>query len=483
MSMSRPPGYSLATCAGLFLAVSLFATSPAKSSDSDSELNPGSDSVPKSASDLILVPDASPVTDASLVTNAVPVTQYGYPVVDGFLATVIGTRTHEEAVVPSRVPIRVATLVRFPNRKIPKVFWNQSEMRYSVSAHEQAAPLIFVVAGMGSSYNSAKMLYLQRLFFGEGFHVISLSSPTHPNFILTASKSGHPGFTPEDSEDLYVAMREAYAQLQSRVDVTDIHLTGYSLGGTQAAFLTAIDDREEVFKFKRILMINPAVDLFASLQILDGLFEDALPEGAESVVDLVERLMAEISDYVQINGRRSVDGELLYRIAEKRIAEGRPPTRKMLAGLIAAAFRLSSSNMFFAVDVLSKNGQIVEPDVTLGVGSSLTPYFHRSMELSFEDYFEDTLLPYWQSRSSGLDRERMIEGASLRSLTQLLRNDIRIAAVTNEDDIILTPENLDFLRTTLGDRVKIYPRGGHFGNMTYQENVKFMVDFFKGDAR
>ncbi len=489
LSMSRPRGYLLASCVCLLLAVSLFATSTAISSAADAELNPGSDSVPKSASDLILVPDASQVTDTSQVTDASPVTdtslvtEYGYPVVDRFLATVIGTRIHEEAVVPSRVPTRVATLVRFPDRDIPKVFWNQSEMRYSVSAQEQAAPLIFIVAGTGSSYRAAKMVYLQRLFFSEGFHVISLSSPTHPNFILTASESGHPGFTPEDSEDLYIAMREAYAQLQSRVDVTDVHLTGYSLGGTQVAFLTAIDDREEIFGFKRILMINPAVDLFASLRILDGLFAYALPEGAESVVDLVEGLMAEISDYVQINGRRSVDGELLYRIAEKRIAEGRPPTRKALAGLIASAFRLSSSNMFFAVDVLSKNGQIVEPDVTLGVGSSLTPYFHRSMELSFEDYFEDTLLPYWQSRISGLDRETMVERASLRSLSQLLRNDLRIAAVTNEDDLILTPEDLDFLRTTLGDRVKIYPRGGHCGNMTYHENVEFMLDFFKGDAR
>ncbi len=351
-----------------------------------------------------------------------------------------------------------------------------------MSAQKKAAPLIFIVAGTGASYRSAKMLYLQRLFYSEGFHVISLSSPTHPNFILAASTSGHPGFAPEDSEDLYEVMREAYSGLASRVEIGDVHLTGYSLGGTQSAFLTAIDDREQAFQFEKVLMINPSVDLFASVKILDSLFAQALPDGAESVVDLVRRLMAEISDHVQENGRRSVDSELLYKIAEKRIAEGKPPTRKGLAGLIATAFRLSSSNMFFTVDVLAHNGRIVEPEATLGVGASLTPYFRRSMEWSFERYFDEVLLPYWQSRSSEFDRETLIERSSLRALERLLRDDPRIAAVTNADDLILTPQNLDFLRETLGDRVKIYPRGGHCGNLTYRDNVDYMVRYFKGNT-
>ena len=407
---------------------------------------------------------------------------YDYPVDDALLATVIGTRYADEAPIPKRVPTRIRSLRRFPDRKIPKVFWNQNELRYSVSAQKKAAPLIFVVAGTGASYSSTKMLYLHRLFYGEGFHVISLSSPTHPNFILTASTSGYPGYAPEDSKDLYEVMREAYSELASKVEIGDVHLTGYSLGGTQSAFLTAIDDREQAFQFKKVLMINPSVDLFTSLKILDGLFEYALPGGNESVIDLIERLLAEISDYVQVNGRRSVDGELLYKIAEKRIAAGKPPTREALAGLIAAAFRLSSANMFFTVDVLAHDGRIVESDAALGVGTPLGPYFRRSMEWSFERYFDEMLLPYLQSKSNEVDRRTVIERSSLRSLAHLLRVDPRIAAVTNADDLILTPQDLDFLRATLGDRVKIYPSGGHCGNMTYRENVEYMIQYFKGNT-
>ncbi len=419
---------------------------------------------------------------AVLLLSAASASSYDYPIQDAYLSTVIGTLAADEGPVPKSVPTKMRSLERFPEREIPNVFWNQSEFRYSVSAQKKAAPLIFIVAGTGASYRSSKMLYLDRLFYGEGFHVISLSSPTHPNFILTASSSGHPGFTPEDSEDLYAIMKEAYSELGSKVEINEVHLTGYSLGGTQSAFLTSIDDREEAFHFTKILMINPSVDLFASVRILDGLFTYALPEGAESVVELVERLLGEVSAYVQENGRRSIDGELLYRIAKKRIAEGKPPTQKGLAGLIAGAFRLSAANMFFAVDVLAHGGHIVEKDTELKVGTSLTPYFRRSMGWSFERYLDDVLLPYWQFRLADFDREAMIEQASLRSLTRLLREDPRIAAVTNANDIILTAENLEFLRTNMGDRIKIYPTGGHCGNLSYRENTDHMIRYFKGNA-
>ncbi len=431
--------------------------------------------------------DWRPITTAGLllailVLGTTSASGYDYPVQDALLATVIGTAIADQGPIPDKVPTRMRSLEIFPEREIPVIFWNQSRFRYSVSTQKKAAPLIFIVAGTGASYRSAKMLYLGRLFYSEGFHVVSLSSPTHPNFILTASSSGHPGFTPADSEDLYAVMKEAYAALSSKVEVSEVHLTGYSLGGTQSAFLLEIDDREQAFHFKKVLMINPSVDLFASVRILDGLFSYALPNGNESVVHLIERLLKGVHAFSEEHGRRSVDSELLYKLAEMMIAEGRPPTQVGLSGMIAAAFRLSAANMFFSVDVLANHGQIVEQDVQLKVGTSLTPYFRRAMGWSFERYFDEIFLPYWQSKPDALDRETLIERASLRSLRQLLREDPRIAAVTNADDIILTDEHLEFLRSSLGDRVKIYPTGGHCGNLTYRENVDYMIRYFKGDT-
>ena len=49
----------------------------------------------------------------------------------------------------------------------------------------------------------------------------------------------------------------------------------------------------------------------------------------------------------------------------------------------------------------------------------------------------------------------------------------------NEDDLILTPQDLAFLKDVFGIRAKIYPYGGHCGNMSYTENVADMLNFFK----
>ena len=51
--------------------------------------------------------------------------------------------------------------------------------------------------------------------------------------------------------------------------------------------------------------------------------------------------------------------------------------------------------------------------------------------------------------------------------------------VTNEDELILTPDNLIFLKETFKGRSIIYPRGGHCGNMYYTTNVENMVRYFQ----
>ncbi len=49
----------------------------------------------------------------------------------------------------------------------------------------------------------------------------------------------------------------------------------------------------------------------------------------------------------------------------------------------------------------------------------------------------------------------------------------------NENDVILAPGEIDFFRRVFGDRAKIYPTGGHCGNIDYRDNVAHMVNVFK----
>ena len=49
----------------------------------------------------------------------------------------------------------------------------------------------------------------------------------------------------------------------------------------------------------------------------------------------------------------------------------------------------------------------------------------------------------------------------------------------NANDLILAPGEIDFFPRVFGTRAKIYPKGGHCGNMDYTDNVAHMINVFK----
>jgi hypothetical protein len=49
----------------------------------------------------------------------------------------------------------------------------------------------------------------------------------------------------------------------------------------------------------------------------------------------------------------------------------------------------------------------------------------------------------------------------------------------NRDDFLVSSADLDYLEGLLGDRAKIYPYGGHMGNLWYSQNRKDIVSIFK----
>jgi len=258
---------------------------------------------------------------------------YDYPIEDPYLATVLGTRAADRAVVPGGVPFERRELPRVAGPRVPAVFWQQDAIEYGLSAQAHRAPLIFVIAGTGARYDEAKMSGLGQAFYGAGFHVVSISSPTHPDFLVTAMGSHVPGYMPVDVSDLYALMQRIRADLEGRIDVAAVDLIGYSLGATEAAFLAERDARERRLGFEKVLLIDPAVSVYASVRRLDALLASS-PGGPETDLDaLLTHLFASVSSYVQSRGRPPLDSEMLYHFAGER-----PPTGAELRGAIALVF-------------------------------------------------------------------------------------------------------------------------------------------------
>jgi hypothetical protein len=398
---------------------------------------------------------------------------YDFPFSNPYVATVIGTPLKYSVPLPEKIRVRQLELTVFEDREIPDVFWYLDKLNYSLAYQKKKAPLIFVIAGTGASYRTASMQLLQRIFYQAGFHVLSLSSPTHPDFIANASTSGVPGNIVDDSRDLYHVMELAWKQVQNRIEVSEFYLTGYSLGGAQAAFITQLDDERNLFNFKKVLMINPPVSLYNSAEILDDMLVDNIPGGMDGFDAFFREILGNFSELYQEMGFIDLSDDFLYTVYKKR-----PPKEENLAALIALVFRLSSTNMVFTSDVMTNAGLVVPKNRVLSTSDSLTDYFKVTMRTSFIDYFNELYYPFFLSQQADVTQQVLIEQASLKSIEDYLKANEKISLMTNADDFILAPGELDFFRRVFQDRATIYPTGGHCGNMGYRDNVEHMLSLF-----
>jgi len=400
--------------------------------------------------------------------------EYGYPIKDKYVATVVGTPTEYQADLPDKIPFKTRRALIFPDRKVPDAFFYDREMLYSVALQKKAAPLIFLIAGTGSSHNGGTNKEMARAFYQAGFHVVSLSSPTFSNFVISASRTGVPGHAEHDAEDLYRVMEKIHTLLLdvNNIEITGFNLTGYSLGGFNSAYVAKLDEQRKSFNFDRVLLINPPVSLYNSISLLDRMAEN-IPGGVDNFNLFFEDLVRGFGELYKRADSTVDSGNFLYAAYQALDLKD-----EELAALIGTAFRLSSGSMVFASDVMTDYGFVKPRGMKLDRYSDLAPFSRVVYRLGFTDYYHEYMYPFYRDYENAGSRDEFVQSESLTHIQDYLRNTPKISVVTNEDDIILEPGEIDFFRDVFGDRAKIYPYGGHCGNMSYRDNVAHMIDTF-----
>ncbi len=411
------------------------------------------------------------VTCFWLSTGWASTESYGYPIDNTYIATVVGTPEKLRAEVPHKIPAKTRSISIF-DREVPERLWFDRELMYSQVLQEGPAPLVFLIAGTGSAYSSAKNEYMMKAFYQAGFHVVSLSSPTYMNFIVAASKSGVPGHAIEDAEDIYRAMERIWDQLKEDIEVTDFYVTGYSLGGFNSAFVTYLDETRKTFNFRKALLINPPVRLYSSISLLDRMLEN-IPGGVDNFPLFYSRLVEEIGRVYTRAKRVELDEEFIYQAFQAV-----NPDNEELAALIGVAFRIASANMSFTSDLMTDFGYIKPKNVQFTRSTSSGDYQAVAHRLGFTDFFHVYFYPWHKRQNPDVTRAELIEQMSLQSIEDYLRNTDKVEVVHNQDDLILEPGEIDFFSRVFGERARIYPRGGHCGNLEYRENVAHMLDVF-----
>ncbi|MEX6518942.1 serine/threonine protein kinase [Fusobacterium animalis] len=397
---------------------------------------------------------------------------YNFPIDDPYSATIIGSATMMTPGVSENIPLKVYEIQIKDKKDIPDVFWYASKFKFSFSKQKnKKAPLIFVLAGTGSDYNTTRVKFMQRIFHDAGYHTIAISSQMSQQFMISASSNSVPGLLLEDNKDIYKAMKLAYNKIKDQVEVTDFYIMGYSLGGSNAAVLSYIDEKEKVFNFKRVFMVNPPVNLYNSAVKLDKYLDDYTGGKTEGIEKLLNTTLAKVkggltSEYANIGA------DTIYNIVKGDILSD--AEKEAYIGL---AFRLASTDLNFISDFMTRSHVYTKNPEKVDKYTNMKEYFKAVNFATFEDYVNKIGFPYYKKHNKDYSIEALKREASLKVIEDYLRTSPKIAAVTNADELILNEKDFAFLKDVFKDRLVIYPKGGHCGNMFYKENVDVMLKF------
>ncbi len=312
-----------------------------------------------------------------------------------------------------------------------------------------------------------------RAFYQAGFHVVGITSPTYPTFVIAASTSMVPGEQRDDARDIYNVMQKIWAEIGPKMEVTSFNLTGYSLGGTNAAFVSLLDEEKKAFNFEKVLLINPSVQIYNSISKLDRYLEN-IPGGVDNFNRMFNQIVNQIGAAYKKSTTVSFSPDLVFEAFKDN-----PPSNEELAALIGISFRLSSSALVFTSDVMTNYGFIKPANLILTRNTNMDDYAQVSLRVGFTDYFHEYAWPYYMKNTTAKTRAEFAKMQGLESIQDYLISARKIGVVDNRDDIILVPGEIDFLTNTFDTRAKIFPHGGHLGNLKQRDTTAYIVDYFK----
>jgi len=402
---------------------------------------------------------------------------YRYPYKDPYLATTTLSiaKGRDVLLADDDVSRKSLEITIIDNRDNTYLLEGKGKLRFRFYQQIGSAPLIFIIPGLGSPAASGSAPYLAEVLVDQGFHVLILPSPFNWNFALAASRSGLPGITQEDSEDLYSAMQLILQHIKihygARVGGTG--LIGLSDGALYGAYIGKIDTEKRKIGILRYLLVNPPVDLFKGIAIIDQMAELGRKFGTQQrkrieaygvgVATQASEMASGVHD--PFNDPAYFAGwDKRFRLSEEQMQY-----------LIGRALQLPIGDVIYV-------RELVHPEGVLKTAISYahrTERFYEAHSYGIRDYVRLFLIPGLEQRR----RSQTINGVwkiglSLRDIESTLVGNKNIFVMHNQDDFLVSIEDLDYLERLLGDRAKIYPYGGHMGNIWYWQNRNDIVSIF-----
>ena len=405
----------------------------------------------------------------SLLTHSIEAADYKYPYHDPYLATATSAILSDDGATAS-VKSTIVHVPGLPGRNNLPTLEGRGNVSLALYRQNRPAPLLFILAGLGSNPYFGVAPYLASLFYKEGSHVVILPSPMSWNFALSANRRGAPGYAPEDARDLYEVMQKTLTVLRDRHDVktTAINFMAVSLGGLEGAYLSVIDADEGKIGIDKYLLVNPPVDLAYAVKKIDAWNALASKFGRVKSQRIVSQAVAIVESFADV-GR---DSPAVFDRLAKKFAGF---TTEELQFLIGGNLQSQLPELVYVTQVIHDQKVLSAPK------DDKRKRMEEAKSSTFTDYNEKIAVPLWQKQAgnSDADPEKFIQGGSLAHIVARLRGNPKVQIMHNADDFMAERKSIEELKAALGDQVMLYPYGGHLGNLWYPENKEYALRYFR----
>jgi len=387
---------------------------------------------------------------------------YGYPYRDPYLATATGAILDVTGPFP-RPDRMVVHVTGLPGRDDLPTLTGRGDLSVAFYRQCHPAPLLFIIGGIGSNPYFGLATFYAWLFHRQGFSVVVMPSPMTWNFALAASRTGAPGYAPDDARDLYEAMQRTLAQIEARYRVrpTRIALMGASLGALEGAYLSILDTEERKIGIDTYLLVNPPVDLNYALQKVDEWNALAAKFGPEAALLLIGRGLALIDQFSMED--RNDPGTF-----ERFAAELAKLTTEQIQFLLAKALQFSLPELVYVNQLLH------DPAHRPTSMREARRRIEAANLTTFVDYAGRLAVPQWKQEGA-TTLEEFARRGSLTSVLDRLRANPRVHLSLNADDPLTNRQEIDQVQKALGDQVTVFPYGGHLGNLWYPDNKQLVL--------
>jgi len=351
--------------------------------------------------------------------------------------------TYKDREFPTRGKNRSVSLPS-PRGKLNFTYWLQPK----------PAPVVYIVPGLGSHRLAEAVLALAELVYQHGYSAVCVSSTFNYEFIEHGATAAVPAYTPVDATDLHFALTAIDQKLRRKYPfrLGATALLGYSMGAFQSLYLagTETTNQAPLLKFDRYVAINTPVRLLYGISKLDEFYQapSAWP-AAERTAD-IENTFLKVAALTK--NSLSPQTTLPFDAVES----------KFLIGLM---FRLILRDAIYTSQK-KDNLHVLHHSL---LNHRRDPAYQEILQYSYHDYLQKFLLPFYWMRGIDLSAPGALDQASdLRTYASGLQANKNVRLILNENDFLLPPEDLQWLRSTLPtNSITVFPEGGHLGNLAH----------------